>query len=116
MGNRVLGQRLWCSPAVAPLLAAIDTLRAMNRRNARKCPTITDWFPASALETPRPHRGRCGSRVHELAVLTELKNGSRAGDVWVPGSRQSHASKRIRRGESVSPSCKTRRLSQSRSR
>ena len=26
------------APAVAPLLAAIDTLRAMNRRNARKVP------------------------------------------------------------------------------
>jgi hypothetical protein len=26
------------APAIAPLLAAIDTLRAMNRRNARKVP------------------------------------------------------------------------------
>src|SRR5262249_22272346 len=27
-------------------------------------------------------------QFYELAVLTELKNGLRAGDVWVPGSRR----------------------------
>jgi hypothetical protein len=34
-----------------------------------------------------PETRRLGAAA-ELAVLTELKNGLRAGDVWVPGSRQ----------------------------
>ena len=77
------------APAVAPLLAAIDTLRAMNRRNARKVPDDAPtgflrprWKPYVLTEVgaDRP--------FYELAVLTELKNGLRAGDVWVPGSRQ----------------------------
>ncbi len=77
------------APAVAPLLAAIDTLRAMNRRNARKVPDDAPtgflrprWKPYVLTEAgaDRP--------FYELAVLTELKNGLRAGDVWVPGSRQ----------------------------
>jgi TnpA family transposase len=77
------------APAVAPLLAAIDTLRAMNRRNARKVPDDAPmgflrprWKPYVLTEdgADRP--------FYEMAVLTELKNGLRAGDVWVPGSRQ----------------------------
>jgi hypothetical protein len=75
--------------AVAPLLAAIDTLRAMNRRNARKVP---DDAPTGFLR-PRwkPYvltEAGADRAFYELAVLTELKNGLRAGDVWVPGSRQ----------------------------
>ncbi len=77
------------APAVAPLLAAIDTLRAMNRSNARKVPDDAPmgflrprWKPYVLTEAgaDRP--------FYELAVLTELKNGLRAGDMWVPGSRQ----------------------------
>jgi hypothetical protein len=77
------------APAVAPLLAAIDTLRAMNRRNARRVP---DDAPTGFLR-PRwkPYvltEAGADRAFYELAVLTELKNGLRAGDVWVPGSRQ----------------------------
>jgi hypothetical protein len=77
------------APAVAPLLAAIDTLREMNLSNARKVPDDAPtsflrkrWQPYVLTETGADRQ------FYELAVLTELKNGLRAGDVWVPGSRQ----------------------------
>jgi TnpA family transposase len=77
------------APAVAPLMAAIDTLRVMNRNNVRKMPDDAPtsflrkrWQPYVLTETGADRQ------FYELAVLTELKNGLRAGDVWVPGSRQ----------------------------
>ena len=70
-------------------MGAIDTLRAMNRSNARKVPVEAPtsflhkrWKPYVLTETGADRQ------FYELAVLTELKNGLRAGDVWVPGSRQ----------------------------
>jgi len=77
------------APAVAHLMAAINTLRVMNRSNARKllddAPTSflrKRWQPYVLTETG------VDRHFYELAVLTELKNGLRAGDVWMPGSRQ----------------------------
>ena len=77
------------APAVAHLMAAINTLRVMNRSNARKLPDDAPmsflrkrWQPYVLTETG------VDRHFYELAVLTELKNGLRAGDVWVPGSRQ----------------------------
>ena len=70
-------------------MAAINTLRVMNRSNARKLPDDAPtsflrkrWQPYVLTETG------VDRHFYELAVLTELKNGLRAGDVWVPGSRQ----------------------------
>jgi hypothetical protein len=105
------------APAVAPLLAAIDTLRDMNRRNARKVP---DDAPTGFLR-PRwkPYvltEAGADRAFYELAVLTELKNGLRAGDVWVPGSRQFKDFEEYLLGRERSPSCKTRRLCPSPSR
>ena len=77
------------APAVAHLMAAINTLRVMNRSNARKLP---DDAPTSFLRKRwQPYvltESGVDRHFYELAVLTELKNGLRAGDVWVPGSRQ----------------------------
>jgi TnpA family transposase len=73
----------------APLMTAIETLRVMNRKNARKVP---DDAPTSFLRKRwKPYvftDGGIDRQFYELAVLTELKNGLRAGDVSVPGSRQ----------------------------
>jgi len=61
----------------------------MNRSNARKVPDDAPtsflrkrWQPYVLTETGADRQ------FYELAVLTEVKNGLRAGDVWVPGSRQ----------------------------
>ena len=73
----------------APLMAAVETLRVMNRKNARKVP---EDAPTSFLRKRwKPYvftDAGVDRQFYELAALTELKNGLRAGDVSVPGSRQ----------------------------
>ena len=77
------------APAAQKVLDGIDTLRAMNRTNARAVPPDAP----TAFIKPRwaPHvltvEG-VDRRFYELCALSELKNALRAGDVWVPGSRQ----------------------------
>lgn len=77
------------APAAHALLGAIEVLKGMNERQARKVP---DDAPASFI------RKRWKSlvyspdgldrRYYELCVLFELKNALRSGDIWVQGSRQ----------------------------
>jgi hypothetical protein len=58
---------------------------ACIERRASDAPTSflrKRWQPYVLTETG------VDRHFYELAVLTELKNGLRAGDVWVPGSRQ----------------------------
>ena len=61
----------------------------MNRTNARKVPADA---PVGFVR-PRWKRfvfadGDIDRRYYEFAVMSELKNALRGGDVWVPGSRQ----------------------------
>jgi hypothetical protein len=77
------------APVVTPLMDAIETLRAVNRDNARTMPgsASTDfvsrrWHPYVFTEQG------IDRRFYELCVLSELKNRLRLGDVWVVGSRQ----------------------------
>ncbi len=80
---------LRAAPVVRDLLAAVEVLKGMNRRQARKVP---DDAPTSFV------RKRWESLVctaegldrpfYELCVLAELKNSLRSGDIWVQGSRQ----------------------------
>lgn len=75
--------------AVAPIMAAIETLRAMNRNRSREIPKnaptefiSSRWYPYVFTE-----RGM-DRRFYELCALTELRNKLRSGDIWVVGSRQ----------------------------
>jgi hypothetical protein len=77
------------APIARELLAAVDVLREMNRTNARKVPADA---PVGFVR-PRWKRfvfadGDVDRRYYEFAVMSELKNALRGGDVWVPGSRQ----------------------------
>jgi hypothetical protein len=77
------------APIARELLAAVDVLREMNRTNARKVPA---YAPVGFVR-PRWKRfvfadGDVDRRYYEFAVMSELKNALRGGDVWVPGSRQ----------------------------
>ena len=77
------------APAACAVMGAVEVLKDMNKRQARKVP---DDAPTSFV------RKRWKSLVHtpdgldrrfyELCVLSELKNSLRSGDVWVRGSRQ----------------------------
>ena len=77
------------APVTQPLLAAIEVLRVMNRAGARKVPA-----DAPLTFVPLRWRRAVGSgadidrRFYELCALSELKNRLRAGDLYVPGSRQ----------------------------
>jgi TnpA family transposase len=70
------------------LIKAVDLLRDLNRRNRRQVPD----------DAPMPFRGRrwkqlvreggtINRRLYETAVLATLRDGLRAGDVWVDGTR-----------------------------
>src|SRR6516165_3116816 len=55
---------------------------ASCRTTRRRVSYVKRWQPYVLTETG------VDRHFYELAVLTELKNGLRAGDVWMPGSRQ----------------------------
>jgi TnpA family transposase len=80
---------LKAAPAVRDLLAAVEVLRGMNSRQARKVP---DDAPTSFVRKRWENLVRTPDgldrRYYELCVLSELKNSLRSGDIWVQGSRQ----------------------------
>ncbi len=72
-----------------PILAAVDMLRAIYRRERRKLP---ERIPTVFLKRGWRKRVRAGSddfdaRAYEIAVLVHLRDRLRAGDIWVEGSR-----------------------------
>lgn len=77
------------APPAEPLLEALDVLKEMNATGKRKVP---DGVPTSFVK-PRWERhifdeGGIDKRYYEMSAVTELKNGLKSGDVWVPGSRK----------------------------
>ena len=77
------------APAASELLAAVEVLKGMNERQARKVP---DDAPTSFVRKRWESLVRTPDgldrRYYELCVLAELKNSLRSGDIWVQGSRQ----------------------------
>ncbi len=77
------------APPAEPLLEALGLLREMNAAGKRRVP---DDAPTSFVK-PRWERhvfdgGGVDKRYYEMSAITELKNGLKSGDVWVPGSRK----------------------------
>jgi TnpA family transposase len=77
------------APVTRPLLEALDVLRTMNKTDARKIPVDAPM----AFVPPRWSRSvgtgeNIDRRFYEFCALSELKNRLRAGDLYVPGSRQ----------------------------
>jgi TnpA family transposase len=77
------------APAAQHILDGVATLDAIYQANLRAVPKDA---PTSFVK-PRwePHvlqDSGIDRRFYELCALSELKNALRAGDVWVPGSRQ----------------------------
>ncbi|MDP9424736.1 MAG: Tn3 family transposase [Actinomycetota bacterium] len=78
------------APSAKPLIEAVEVLKEMNEKGKRKVP---DDAPTSFVKPRwRDHvvgpAGEIDRRYYELSALSELKNGLRSGDVWVPGSRR----------------------------
>lgn len=77
------------APVAAPLLAAVDCLREMNDTRRRKVPESAPIAFLPRRWGPLVHAERGIERkFYEFAVMAELKNALRAGDVSVVGSRQ----------------------------
>ena len=77
------------APPAEPLLEAVGVLKEMNAKGKRKVP---EGAPTSFVK-PRWERhvfdeGDIDKRYYEMSAITELKNGLKSGDVWVPGSRK----------------------------
>lgn len=79
-------------PAARDLLEAVETLKEMNHRQARKVPhEAPTGFIRPRWESLVCTPEGLDRRFYELCVLSELKNALRSGDVWVRGSRQFRA-------------------------
>ena len=80
---------LRAAPAARPLLAALDVLRDLNASGARKLPAEAPTaFISKRWQKLVLTEDGMDRRNYELCALAELKNALRAGDMWVPGSRQ----------------------------
>jgi hypothetical protein len=77
-------------PAVRPLLDALELLRDLNRTNRGGLPGDAPTGFVTRRWRPFVTRGDGGPdrRFWELCAMAELRNGLRAGDVWVEGSRR----------------------------
>lgn len=73
-----------------PLLRAIDTIKDMNRHNKRKVPEEAplDFVSNRWQKHVYDDDGNVNRQYYEMAVLTELRNLVRSGNVSIKGSRQ----------------------------
>lgn len=77
------------APAARELLAGVEVLKDMNKRQARKVPDDAPTsFVRKRWENLVHTADGLDRRFYELCVLSELKNSLRSGDIWVQGSRQ----------------------------
>ncbi|BAH73473.1 Tn3 family transposase [Solidesulfovibrio magneticus] len=80
---------LKAAPAARDLLEAVEVLKDMNSRQARKVPDDAPTsFVRKRWENLVHTSDGLDRRYYELCVLSELKNSLRSGDIWVQGSRQ----------------------------
>jgi hypothetical protein len=82
--------RLRANPDGEQLLGAVDVLRDLNRRGARKVPD--DAPIAFVPRSWRPYVQISGGGIDrhhwELCLLSEMRGALRAGEIWVQGSRR----------------------------
>lgn len=81
--------KMRAAPAAQSVMDAVDVLRKMNLKGARKVPDDApiDFIKARWKPLVLTEDG-IDRRFYELCVLSELKNSLRSGDIWVQGSRQ----------------------------
>ena len=81
--------RLRAAPSARDLLNAVEVIKDMNARQARKVPenAPTSFVRKRWDSLVRTPEG-LDRRFYELCVLSELKNALRSGDIWVQDSRQ----------------------------
>lgn len=75
--------------STAPLLEAIEVLRQMNRSGKRHITVsehILDFIPRRTRLLMSDDRGAVYGYVFEMAVMVEIRNQIRAGNLWIAGS------------------------------
>ena len=77
------------APTARDVLEAVQVLKGMNERQARKVPddAPTGFIRKRWAGVVFTEEG-IDRRFYELCVLTELRGALRSGDIWVQGSRQ----------------------------
>ena len=77
------------APAAQEIIEGIEILRELNRTNTRNVPSAAPTgFIRKRWDSFVFNQKGIDRRFYELAVMTELKNALRAGDISVVGSRQ----------------------------
>lgn len=78
------------APPAEPVLEAVRVLKGMNASGKRKVPedAPTSFVRPSWERHVFGEGGFIDKRYYEMSAVTELKNGLKSGDVWVPGSRK----------------------------
>jgi len=77
-------------PEGEALLEAVDLLKDLNRRGARRVPdgAPVGLVPRSWRPYVHPAEGGIDRHHWELCLLSELRGALRAGEIWVQGSRR----------------------------
>jgi hypothetical protein len=77
------------APAARKILDALEVLKRLSASKARSVPedAPTEFVRRRWASHVFTEAG-LDRRYYELCALTELRNGLRSGDIWVPGSRQ----------------------------
>lgn len=72
------------------LLAAIETLRALNEAGLRKVPEDAPcgFVPSRWQAYVIDEQGHCHRRYWELCLLWQMREALRAGNLWIEGSRR----------------------------
>jgi hypothetical protein len=77
------------APAAQEIIEGIEILRELNRTNTRNVPSAAPTgFIRKRWDSFVFNQKGIDRRFYELAIMTELKNALRAGDISVVGSRQ----------------------------
>jgi TnpA family transposase len=77
------------APVARNLLRGIEVLREMNRTGVRKVPINAPTGFIRKRWKPFVFSGEdIDRKFYEMAVMSELKNALRGGDIWITGSRQ----------------------------
>jgi TnpA family transposase len=76
-------------PSHSNLLAGLELLKRLNRKNSRKIPknAPTAFIPARWRSLVIGEKG-LDRHFYELCILFELKNALRSGNLWIEGSSQ----------------------------
>lgn len=78
------------SKSAEPLMRAIETIRDMNDNGKRKVPedAPVEFIPDRWQKHVYDEEGNINRHYYEMAVLTELRNYIRSGNVSIVGSRE----------------------------